>query len=270
MISAHDFLTDPEAYRKALEDYRATGYVVLRNVFTAAEISRIRDTWTTIAEGRRQEGKRPYTTLLMTHLSNAGVADIVRNRILLSCVEGLLAGRVELIQSQLMFGMPGNKGFSPHQDNFYNRAEPKGGIIAAWLALEDVNEDNGCLAVFPSSHLGGLAKTRRDWLYLLSRAPDVAKSLIRLTSSKARTRPNDSGVIERYVYAQVPDNAKAVAVTMEEGSVVFMHGDTIHFSYPNRTTDRFRRSLLTNYVRVGTTFAAGKLTGRVPFDVYAA
>ena len=270
MVSAHKFLTDPEARRQAVTEYRETGYIVLREVFAPAELSQMHHTWAAIGEDRQQQGKRPYTTLLMTHLSNSGVAEIVRNRALLGCVEGLLDGRIELIQSQLMFGIPGNKGFSPHQDNFYNRAEPKDGIIAAWIALENVDEENGCLAVFPRSHLNGLAKTRRDWLYLLSRAPDVAKSLIRLTSSKARTLPNDSGVIERYVYAEAPDNAKAVAVTMEEGSVVFMHGDTIHYSYPNRTTDRFRRSLLTNYVRVGTTFAAGKLTGRVPFDVYAA
>jgi hypothetical protein len=47
-----------------------------------------------------------------------------------------------------------------------------------------------------------------------------------------------------------------------------MHGDLIHFSHPNRTRARFRHSLLANYIRVGTAFASGKLTGRVPFDIY--
>ena len=48
-----------------------------------------------------------------------------------------------------------------------------------------------------------------------------------------------------------------------------MTGDAIHFSYPNVTSDRSRHSLLTNFVKVGTAFSAGRLTGRTPFDVYA-
>jgi ectoine hydroxylase-related dioxygenase (phytanoyl-CoA dioxygenase family) len=269
-ICARDFLTEIEARRHVLEEYRRTGMAILTDVYAPLEIAQMCGTWSEIRDGRRKEGKKPHATLLMTHLSNSGVAGIVRNRTLVACIEGLLGGKIELIQSQLMFGQPGTKGFSPHQDNFYNRAEPKDGIIAAWIALEDVDEENGCLACFPGSHLNGLAATRRDWVYLLSRSPDVAKSLLRLASPKTRGEPNDSGVIERYVYAEIPKDVPPVSVTMKAGSVAFMHGDLIHLSYPNRTPDRFRRSLLTNFVREGTRFNAGKLTGRIPFDVYAA
>lgn len=41
------------------------------------------------------------------------------------------------------------------------------------------------------------------------------------------------------------------------------------WSDPYRRAGRFRHSLLANYIRVGTQFASGKLTGRVPFDIYA-
>jgi ectoine hydroxylase-related dioxygenase (phytanoyl-CoA dioxygenase family) len=267
--SARDFLTDADARHHVLDDYRKTGMAVLTNVYTPPEIARMCQTWTEISTTRRREGKKPDATLLMTHLSNPDVASVVRDRMLVSCVEMLLGGKIELIQSQLMFGQPGTKGFSPHQDNFYNRAEPKDGIVAAWIALEGVNEENGCLAAFPGSHLNGLAETRRDWIYLLSRSPDVAKSLLRLASPKSRGQPNDSGVIERYVYAEIPKDIQPASVVMEAGSVAFMHGDLIHLSYPNRTANRYRRSLLTNFVREGTRFNAGKLTGRIPFDVYA-
>lgn len=267
--SVRDFLADSTARRHVLDDYRKTGVTILTEVYSPSEIAQMRQTWTEIGESRRQEGKKPHSTLLMTHLSNGSIARTVRNRNLVSAIEGLLGGKVELIQSQLMFGQPGTKGFSPHQDNFYNRAEPKDGIVAAWIALEDVDEDNGCLAVFPGSHLSGLAPTRRDWIYLLSRSPDVAKSLLRLASPATRGQPNDSGVIERYVYAEVPRDIQPLSVVLKAGSVAFMHGDLIHLSYPNRTPDRFRRSLLTNFVREGTKFNAGKLTGRIPFDVYA-
>jgi ectoine hydroxylase-related dioxygenase (phytanoyl-CoA dioxygenase family) len=269
VITADKFLADQEARRRALDEYREIGYCILSDVFGPSLLPGMHQAWEKVSERRRQEGKKPHATLLMTHLNNSDIAQIVRHRPLVDCVEGFLGGKVQLIQSQLMHGMPGTKGFSPHQDNFYNRAQPNDGILAAWIALEDVDKDNGCLAAFPGSHQHGLAETRRDWMYLLSRSPDVAKSLIRATMPKLVGAEDDSSVIERFVYAEAPKGIEPAALAMKAGSVLFMHGDAIHFSYPNRTANRSRRSLLTNYVRTGTVYSAGKLTGRVPFDVYA-
>jgi ectoine hydroxylase-related dioxygenase (phytanoyl-CoA dioxygenase family) len=269
MTSVRDFLNTPQPRQKALEAYRRDGYLVLTDLFGPPEHAGMRAAWAQIADERRREGKKPHATLLMTHISHPEIAAIVRHPLLVKTIEAVLGGRIDLIQSQLMHGMPGSKGFSPHQDNFYNRAEPRDGIVAAWIALEDVEKENGALGVFPASHLNGLAETRRDWAYLLTRSPDVAKSLLRLASPKLRTSDDDSSVIERFVYAHAPDHIKPVPVEVKAGSLVLMHGDAIHLSYPNQTKDRSRKSLLTNFVKVGTRFSAGKLSGRVPFDVYA-
>jgi ectoine hydroxylase-related dioxygenase (phytanoyl-CoA dioxygenase family) len=91
---------------------------------------------------------------------------------------------------------------------------------------------------------------------------------MRLAVPALRKGENDSGVIERFVHARSEGNADPQILAMKAGSVAFMHGDLIHFSHPNRTRARFRHSLLANYIRVGTAFASGKLTGRVPFDIY--
>ncbi|HTR85437.1 MAG TPA: phytanoyl-CoA dioxygenase family protein [Reyranella sp.] len=267
--SADMFLGSESARATALAGYRQSGYLIVDDVFSETELARMHETWKEIADGRKKAGNKPHATLLMTHLSMPSIAGIVRDKRLLHCVENVLGGKVELIQSQLMFGVPGNRGFSPHQDNFYNRPDPRDGIVAAWIALEDADEENGCLVIFPGSHHHGLMKTHRDWVYLLSRSPDVAKSLWKLLSGTGKGKPNDSGVIERYVYAEAPAGLEPMNVVMKAGSVAFMHGDLVHYSYPNRTESRFRRSFLTNYVRTGTSFASGRLTGRIPFDVYA-
>lgn len=269
MVAVRDFLNSPAARQDALEAYRQEGYLVLTDLFEPAELAGMRAAWGRIADERRRAGRKPHATLLMTHISHPEIASIVRHPLLVKTIEAVLGGRVDLIQSQLMHGMPGSKGFSPHQDNFYNRAEPCDGIVAAWIAFEDVDKENGALGVFPASHLNGLAETRRDWAYLLTRSPDVAKSLLRLASPRFRTGDDNSSVIERFVYAQAPDHIQPVPVAMKAGSLVLMHGDAIHLSYPNQTKDRSRKSLLTNFVKVGTQFSAGKLSGRVPFDVYA-
>lgn len=269
MVAVREFLDNADVREEVLRGYRDVGYMSLSDLFTPAEVAHMQTVLADMAEQRRREGKKPHATLLMTHITHPEIAAIVRSPLLVKCVEKVLGGQVDLIQSQLMYGQPGTKGFSPHQDNYYNRAEPSGGICAAWMALDDVDQENGALGVFPRTHLHGLAGTRRDWAYLLSRSPDVAKSLLRLASPRFRTGDDDSSVIERFVYAEAPAEIEPVPVVLKAGSIAFMHGDLIHLSYPNHTANRSRRSLLTNFVKVGTQFSAGKLSGRVPFDVYA-
>ena len=268
MTDVGAFLGDAQARTRALAEYREAGCLIIDDVFSPEQLARMRETWAEIAGNRQREGKKQYATLLMMHEHASGVADIVRDRRLVSCVETVLGGRIELIQSQLMYGAPGVKGFSPHQDNYYNRANPNDGIVAAWIALEDVDLENGALAVLRGSHKDGLVEARRDWFYLVGRSPDVVKSLLRLALPSLQKSENDSGVIERFVYAQGKGDIAPQTLEMKAGAVAFMHGDLIHYSHPNRTQTRFRRSLLSNYVRVGTHFSAGKLTGRVPFELY--
>jgi phytanoyl-CoA hydroxylase len=266
MTTAALFIDDPAARMAALDTYASTGCLILEEAFSAPQLARMHAAWARVAGARKAQGKKPFATLLMMHSNTPEVADAVSNPRLVACVEGVLGGEIELIQSQLMFGPPGVKGFSAHQDNYFNRASPADGIVAVWIALEDVDRENGALVVYPESHKGGLVKVRRDWLHLLGRAPDIARSVLR--SVLKREEEDDSSVIERFVHAPA-GNLKPRTLAMKAGSVAFIHGDLIHWSYPN-TTGRFRRSLLANYIRTGTKFAAGKLSGRAAFDVYAA
>ena len=51
----------------------------------------------------------------------------------------------------LYFKPPGAKGQALHQDNFYLLVEP-GTCIAAWIALDDADQDNGGMLVVPKSN----------------------------------------------------------------------------------------------------------------------
>lgn len=46
--------------------------------------------------------------------------------------------------------------FSSIQDLHYFPFRPADRIVAAWTAMERVNEDNGCLVVIPGTHKGKL------------------------------------------------------------------------------------------------------------------
>jgi phytanoyl-CoA hydroxylase len=122
-------------------------------------------------------------------------------------------------QTMLYFKPPGARGQALHQDQFYLRAKP-GTCIAAWMALEPIDEGNGCLQVVPGSH-----------------------KLPLLCTKKANNEVSFSDV-------EVPlaEGMKPTPVIMDPGDVMFFHGQLIHGSYPNTSAERFRLSLIGHYI----------------------
>lgn len=80
-----------------------------------------------------------------------------RQPALAALVSELGIRRPLLLQSQYVFKQPGiGQAFPLHQDATYMVTEPTS-VIALWFALEDADEENGCLWVLPGVHKGPLA-----------------------------------------------------------------------------------------------------------------
>ena len=92
--------------------------------------------------------------------------------------------------------------------------------MAAWMALDPCDRENGCIRVVPGSH----------------RLPVLC------------TRQADTTVSFTDVTVDVPKSAPIAPVEMAAGDVLFFNGSLIHGSYPNTTADRFRRALIGHYV----------------------
>jgi ectoine hydroxylase-related dioxygenase (phytanoyl-CoA dioxygenase family) len=134
-------------------------------------------------------------------------------------LETLLGEEVLAAQSMFYFKPPGARGQALHQDNFYLRVEP-GTCVAAWLACDVIDRENGSLEVVPGTH-------RMDLF-----CPEVADAEL----SFARE------------YVPPPAGLAAVPVAMDPGDVLFFNGSLVHGSQPNRSADRFRRSFIGHYV----------------------
>ena len=127
-------------------------------------------------------------------------------------------------QSMFYFKPPGARGQDMHQDDFYLRTSP-GNCLAAWVAVDRVDDENGGLRVAVGSHRLPLLPTRQA---------DLA------------TYFADDGV-------DVPAGLAVVAPELDPGDVLFFGGLVIHGSGPNRSCDRFRRSFICHYVGASTT-----------------
>ncbi|MFG2504723.1 phytanoyl-CoA dioxygenase family protein [Streptomyces rubiginosohelvolus] len=122
-------------------------------------------------------------------------------------------------QSMFYFKPPGARGQAFHQDNYFLRAHPET-CLAAWIAIDDCDAENGALAVVPGSHTMEVV------------CPETADA--RESFTQGLVRP--------------PAGMEPVQTVMRAGDVLFFHGSTVHGSLPNTSESRFRRSLIFHYV----------------------
>lgn len=104
----------------------------------------------------------------------------------------------------------------PHQDGFYFMLEPCE-ALTMWLALEDVDEENGCLRYICGSHLDGLRPHSRTKTLGFSQG---------LTDF-----PNESDLTNEII---CPANA---------GDLFVHHALTVHRADANRSESRSRRAI---------------------------
>ena len=131
-------------------------------------------------------------------------------------------------QTMFYFKPPGARGQALHQDQFYLRVEP-GTCVAAWMAVDRCDEENGCLQVVPGTH---------NIPVLCTVDADTDASFV-----------NDT--------VDLPAGYDPIPLIMEPGDVLFFNGQLVHGSYPNSSSDRFRCAMIGHYI-VGEAEAVSK------------
>ncbi len=214
-----------------VELYKRDGYVVVPQVFSPEEAATYRDHYMALRAAGAYPGDfdgvnitsadplKRFPRMIHMHrwdeISLRWMLDPRLNK----CLTGLLGREPFAVQTMLYFKPPGARGQALHQDQSYLRVQP-GTCMAAWLALDPCDEENGCMRVVPGSH-----------------------ELPLLCTEKA-----DTSLSFTDVTVPVPKDLPVAPVIMEAGDVLFFNGSVIHGSYPNTSQDRFRRALIGHYI----------------------
>ena len=133
----------------------------------------------------------------------------------------MVGGPANGAQSMFYFKPQSARGQALHQDNLFLQASPET-CIAAWIAIDDVDAENGGLQVVPGSHNYNLACPE-------SEMADAEKSFTN-------------------VGVRLQDGMETSQTVMKAGDVLFFHGSMVHGSGPNYSQERTRRSLIFHYV----------------------
>lgn len=243
MMRSSHFKNEPLVSKADIEFYGKNGYCTIEGMIGENECNQLLEEAARIAE--KQEVK--FLPMMNPHQVSPPLAALLRRKNIIQSLELIIQSKVWALQSMFYFKPPGQLGRDLHQDNFYVRTE-RGAYVGIWIALEDADRENGCLVVYPGSQ-------REELLEVVENSSAKA--------TNAGTFQNDRGH-----QCIVPDGYQKVYLETSKGSVVFMHNYTIHGSEANLSRDRFRRSFVAHYIKMGSSFRPGNHAKRHPIDVY--
>jgi ectoine hydroxylase-related dioxygenase (phytanoyl-CoA dioxygenase family) len=214
------------------------GYWIAPVLFSADEVERFRAALARVRAGEYLTGRRPTLDLpippdesALRKIDNAWWSDPDLAELATDARLGSIAARllgvdgIRLWQDQLLHKPPSGEDQTRigwHQDwDSWRTVASHDRFVTAWVALDDVDVDNGAMQVIPRSNQWGLLEGQSNFL-----GTDLDAQLDRLA--------------EQHDVAPRP-------LEMKAGQVSFHHVLTFHGSGTN-TSDRVRRSLAVHLV----------------------
>lgn len=238
MVKSSEQLTTPLTADE-LRDFTANGYHVARGLLSTDEAATIRDAFMEVAQNGPipgfSDGSKDfapddplakYPRMMQPHRHpDQPVAPLAQRYGLDARIGAILQQLLEdeplLAQTMFYFKPPGSRGQDLHQDNFYLHVKP-GTCMAAWIAVDDADRENGGMVVVPGSHRLDIA------------CPEKRPELLGKSFTDVRVDP--------------PAGYREQPVDLKAGDVLFFGGSVIHGSYPNTSENRFRRALINHYI----------------------
>jgi len=182
-----------------------------------------------------------YTNLLNIHSRKKGFFNLLLNPEILAMSDEIQSARMIPIGSIFFFCKPENpleQGSKMHQDNYAAKA-PYGSYCICGVALDDTDESNGSLIVYPGSHKFG------DLESVPSKNFDFDES---------------GKIVKAYPIgneAKIPEGCKPLQLKYPRGSLIFIHGHIVHGAPKNPSKTQWRRKVYLHYIKDGDPFWPG-------------
>ncbi|SDO23155.1 chlorinating enzyme [Paenibacillus sp. yr247] len=247
----HDrFLVNVKEYAQ----YHRDGYLIVKGLLSKEDIAELYG----LAEETRNKNKERAANIadpnnkdplkeefaqatrvhMISRLNAAAERGLLHPRVL-DVIEALIGPDVYALQSMLFLNPPGRGGQGWHQDACYIKTHPDT-LIGAWIALEEADEENGCLWVVPGSNHEPIYPPQE-----IGGGNVHAVDAFRDLTVVHNVSHLDDGV--NTLSKVVANYPPPIPVPLSPGDVLFFHSHLFHRSYPNRTTDRHRRSYVLHY-----------------------
>lgn len=215
-------------YKESLAGWSDNGYAILKNFFPENETDIISEEVEKIVK----KGKGSFTKyhkLLYAVLKSKKLLHTANPKKLTDILDLLMGRKVQLFQS-LNFYRGSEQ--AAHSDFVHMATYPKGYLIAVWIALEDVDSENGPLEYFTGSH-------KLPYLLWPDYDPQHGKYLLNNSAYKKYEDQLDA-IIASQSFEKKEFHAK-------KGDVLIWHANLLHGGKAILNPERTRKSMVLHY-----------------------
>lgn len=224
-----DDLNNVETQRKLRKDFVEDGYIFFPRFLNDEEISLVKTKISEFIEAKVET--MPANEVYYENINDKGTLKQLQKLYEYDpfFFDMMFGSRFEKLASILLadevtgkniqyFNKPPKIGkpTPPHQDGYYFKLEPNE-AVTMWMALEPVDEENGCVRYIKSSHLAGMRE-----------------------HGKTATLGFSQGIID---YGQKETDQDEVYIPTVAGDLLVHHSLTIHRADGNASEDRSRKAM---------------------------
>lgn len=208
--------------------YDDNGYMIIRNFISPETAENINvEIEKLIKDGTL---KFLYGGKLMFAIHHS---EIIRNigsdKNLLEFLSVLLDGKAKLFQSINFINGSQQK---THSDSIHMTTFPLGGLLGVWIALEDVDENNGALHYIPGSH---------KLPYFLNSDYDNEGTALKIGKKSYKA-------YEEFLENKVQElGLKKEVFRAKKGDMLIWHANILHGGEPHNDKNRTRKSLVYHF-----------------------
>jgi len=227
-FSKKSFESFPSHIQEQIIQWSRNGYMIFNNFFSTSDCDAINAEIDYLVE--KKKIKLTGTNKLMFAMKKSPLINGMANSQSLKKIMGFILDK-EIVAFQSINFIHGSEQRA-HSDSVHMTTYPLGYLIAAWIALEDVSDQNGLLFYYPGSH---------KLPFLLNNDFNEGETFLTL-GKKDYTDYED--VIEESVNKKGYQKKEFYA---QKGDVLIWHANLVHGGSPIKNKMLTRKSMVVHY-----------------------
>ena len=217
-----------EENKNSVNSFDDKGYLILRNYLSPENADKINTEIDKLLANGTIKFRYGGKLMFVIHHSEI-IKNIGNNKELLEFLSVLMHGQAKLFQSINFINGSQQK---THSDSIHMTTYPLGGLLGVWIALEDIDENNGALHYIPGSH----------------KLPYFLNSDYNNEGDALRIGKKSYKAYEEFLEEKVKElGLKKEIFRAKKGDLLIWHANILHGGEPHLDKSRTRKSLVYHY-----------------------
>ncbi|MEP7254566.1 MAG: phytanoyl-CoA dioxygenase family protein [Ferruginibacter sp.] len=214
--------------QNSISNFDTEGYAIISKYLDNDTIAEINNEIESLIETKKVKLKYGNKIVFAIHKS-ALLKQIGNDHKLTELLSSLLGGKVKLFQSINFLHGSEQK---THSDSIHMTTFPLGGLLGVWIALEDIDMDNGPLHYYPKSH---------TLPYYLNSDYNNEGNYFLIGDKDYREYEK---MIEKKL---IEHNMQKKVFTAKKGDLLIWHANLFHGGEPHLNRSKTRKSMVFHY-----------------------